>query len=222
MRSVIQPNQFRAPSFSLRPYLRIVSFKAPLFNPIVLMVPTFLLICLALLSQGLCQSAGSSSSTSNSSATAATLGAIAYISGPNGVSGRFQFSSPENSEWVNMVISMSGMLQYNRTDGFPYHVHEQPISSDGNCSSALGHFKSSETRPACQSTIPNYCQEAELSLRHGNLPGEVDIFTLRYNDNAIYLQGSNSIVGKSIVIHGANMSRIACGNLESWVPGNTA
>ncbi|KAI9617882.1 hypothetical protein H4Q26_012747 [Puccinia striiformis f. sp. tritici PST-130] len=51
-------------------------------------------------------------------ATEATLGGIARIHGNLNVSGLFQFSAPEESDWVNMVISMRGLLQFNQTDGF--------------------------------------------------------------------------------------------------------
>jgi hypothetical protein len=85
----------------------------------------------------------------------------------------------------------------------------------------------------------------EFPTRHGNLPGLVDVFTLRINDNLIDLTGPNSIIGKSIVVHGANLTRLACGesfhstslldycdsehsfifrsgNIEPWTPGAKA
>ncbi|KAA1103466.1 hypothetical protein PGT21_018702 [Puccinia graminis f. sp. tritici] len=154
-------------------------------------------------------------------ATKATQGAIVHISGKKNVSGLFQFSSPEDSEWVNMVISMRGLLQFNLTDGFAYHVHEHPVV-DGNCSTALLHYKVPTPKPSCTSEIKNYCQPAEFPTRHGNLPGLVDVFTLRINDNLIDLTGPNSIIGKSIVVHGANLTRLACGNIEPWTPGAKA
>ncbi|OAV91701.1 copper/zinc superoxide dismutase [Puccinia triticina 1-1 BBBD Race 1] len=153
--------------------------------------------------------------------TKATLGGLVYVSGNQNVSGRFQFSSPEESDWVNIVISMRGLLQFNQTEGFAYHVHEHAVV-DGNCSSALGHFKVLTPKPSCKSEVPDYCQPAELAIRHGNLPGLVDVFTLRYNDNAIELTGPNSIIGKSVVIHGANKTRLACGNIDTWTPGAKA
>ncbi|KNZ51940.1 uncharacterized protein VP01_3756g2 [Puccinia sorghi] len=149
----------------------------------------------------------------------ATQGAVAHVSGKQDVIGTFQFSSSEESDWVNIVISMRGLLQYNLTEGFAFHIHEHPVV-DNNCSSTLGHFHILNTKPSCTSQVPNYCQPGELSARHGNLPGLVDVFTERYNDNALELTGANSIIGRSIVIHGANMSRIACGSIESWIPGS--
>jgi len=155
----------------------------------------------------------------DSKSTKATQGAAAQVSGKQNVTGLFQFSSPEQSDWVNIVISMRGLLQYNRTEGFAFHIHEHAVV-DNDCSSTLGHFHVLKTKPSCTSQVANYCQPGELSLRHGNLPGLVDVFTARYNDNALELTGDDSIVGRSIVIHGANMTRVACGNIETWTPGS--
>ncbi|PLW15180.1 hypothetical protein PCANC_12860 [Puccinia coronata f. sp. avenae] len=146
-------------------------------------------------------------------------GGAARISGARDVSGLFLFSSVQGSDWVSLNITMRGLLQYNRqAEGFAFHVHEHPVVN-GDCASTLGHYKVLKTKPSCNSQVANYCQPAELALRHGNLPGNMNAFSWRLYDNAVELTGPDSIVGRSIVVHGANMSRIACGNIASWTLG---
>ena len=52
-----------------------------------------------------------------------------------------------------------------------YHIHDQPVPSNGNCTATLGHldpFIRGEI-PPCDSTQPATCQVGDLTGKHGNV-----------------------------------------------------
>ncbi|KAA1070775.1 hypothetical protein PGT21_023681 [Puccinia graminis f. sp. tritici] len=72
----------------------------------------------------------------------------------------------------------------------------------GIAQTALLHYKVPTPKPSCTSGNQKITVNQPSSQRvMGNLPGLVDVFTLRINDNLIDLTGPNSIIGKSIVVH---------------------
>ncbi|PQE27049.1 superoxide dismutase protein [Rutstroemia sp. NJR-2017a WRK4] len=97
---------------------------------------------------------------------------------------------------------------------FLYHLHDQPVPADGNCTSTLGHldpFIRGET-PACNSSLPQTCQVGDLSGKHGKITS--DPFTATYADDfASTTPGLGSFFGnRSIVVHFGNKTRITCAN----------
>lgn len=50
-----------------------------------------------------------------------------------------------------------------------YHIHNNPISSDGNCSSAGSHVDPYQRgeMPFCDASLPETCQVGDLAGKHG-------------------------------------------------------
>lgn len=95
-----------------------------------------------------------------------------------------------------------------------YHIHDQPVPSNGNCTATLAHqdpYIRGEI-PPCDPTQPQTCQVGDLSGKHGN------ITTLSYTAEYLDLyastkQGLGSFFGnRSIVVHTANTTRLNCAN----------
>jgi len=105
-----------------------------------------------------------------------------------------------------------------------YHIHESPVTSDGNCTNTGAHldpFIRGET-PGCESTLPQTCQVGDLAGKHGQITA--DPFAATYIDAfASTLPGNPAFFGnRSFVLHFANKTRISCANftvLSSTVGG---
>ncbi|KAK3383767.1 superoxide dismutase [Lasiosphaeria ovina] len=101
---------------------------------------------------------------------------------------------------------------------FIYHLHVDPVPSNGNCTATLGHldpFARGET-PACDETNPASCQVGDLSGKHGSIPAGCDTWTGLYIDPYVTtLEGLGSYFGnRSFVFHYANKTRITCASFE--------
>lgn len=162
-------------------------------------------------------------STSNiSTITQSTINALAILNGSYGISGQISFTLEQPSEDVNLKISINGLNTFNSSAQYSYHIHTNPISPDGNCSSALGHLDPLSVTDSitCDPLLPQYCQEGDLAGRHGKLLGNASTIELNYTDHYIrFWTQPFSILGRSIVIHAPNTTRLACGNITSFVDG---
>ncbi|KHN94026.1 Cu/Zn superoxide dismutase-related protein [Metarhizium album ARSEF 1941] len=103
---------------------------------------------------------------------------------------------------------------------FLYHIHVNPVPSDGNCTKTLAHldpYKRGET-PPCNASAPQTCQVGDLSGKYGEVKN--DPFVDEYLDPYSSLdEGTEAFMGnRSIVVHFANKTRITCANLER-IPG---
>ncbi|KAH9814016.1 Cu/Zn superoxide dismutase [Melampsora americana] len=151
-----------------------------------------------------------------------TLTASCLLAGSFGVSGNIRFTLANSSEEVDVKVSVNGLMALNATAQFAYHIHTNPISADGNCSSALGHLDPLQVTDGltCDPSMPQYCQEGDLAGRHGKLSGNMSTAEMEYSDNFIrFWPQPFSILGRSIVIHAPNTTRIACGNITSFIDG---
>lgn len=97
---------------------------------------------------------------------------------------------------------------------FAYHLHANPVSPDGNCSSTLGHldpFIRGEST-SCDKSIPQTCQVGDLSGKHGKITS--DPFSTAYVEEfASTFMGIGSFFGnRSLVIHDVNKTRLTCAN----------
>ncbi|KDN33046.1 hypothetical protein RSAG8_13864, partial [Rhizoctonia solani AG-8 WAC10335] len=74
----------------------------------------------------------------------------------------------------------------------------------------------------CNAAFPQYCQMGELSGKHGKLNGTTDgkIAAFEYSDAYLrFFPETHSLLGRSIVIHSSNKTRLACGNITSMLDG---
>ncbi|KAK3366441.1 superoxide dismutase, partial [Podospora didyma] len=99
---------------------------------------------------------------------------------------------------------------------FSYHIHVNPVPSDGNCTKTLGHldpFSEGEAVP-CNTAIPEKCQVGDLSGKHGPI-SVAPIFQATYDDRFIFTSQDIGAYfrNRSIVIHQNNKARITCANL---------
>ncbi|KAL8787167.1 MAG: hypothetical protein Q9213_002383 [Squamulea squamosa] len=122
-------------------------------------------------------------------------------------------TSNANGTGVNFAISVSGFPDPS-LGPFMYHIHDQPVPSNGNCTATLAHqdpYIRGEV-PPCDPTHPETCQVGDLAGKHGNVTG--DPFNTAFLD--LYLsthQGPASFFGnRSIVFHTRNATRLTCAN----------
>ena len=116
-----------------------------------------------------------------------------------------------------------------KTTNHSWHVHETSIGDDmmsqtGRCKSVGPHYNpysvylSGDYISMCNSYNQFRCEVGDLSGKHGKLEigsdtaGKMKYF---FSDMQLPLSGSQSVVGKSIVIHDANAGggRLSCGNV---------
>jgi len=107
---------------------------------------------------------------------------------------------------------------------YPYHIHTNPVGKDLNCNDALGHLDPLNVTESliCDPAFPQYCQEGDISGKTGKLNGTTTgaIPAFGFSSNyARFFPEDFSILGRSIVIHSSNLTRLACGNIISTLDG---
>lgn len=74
----------------------------------------------------------------------------------------------------------------------------------------------------CDPAFPSYCQIGDLSGKHGKLngtdSGKIESFGY-YDDYVRFYPRSHSLLGRSIVLHADNKTRLACGNITNTLDG---
>ncbi|KAL8404680.1 hypothetical protein RB594_009515 [Gaeumannomyces avenae] len=122
---------------------------------------------------------------------------------------------------------------------YEYHIHDQPVPSDGNCNGTLAHLDPYERGQEipCDKDKPETCQVGDLSGKHGKVAAP-DFEFKRYREiYASLAPGIGAFFGnRSVVIHFPNSTRFMCANFteqgfsldemgidgprfESWGPG---
>ncbi|KAI4152223.1 MAG: hypothetical protein LQ341_000744 [Variospora aurantia] len=131
-------------------------------------------------------------------------------------------TSNANGTGVNFIVNLSGFPD-SSLGPFLYHIHDQPVPANGNCTATLAH-QDSYIRgevPPCDPTQPQTCQDGDLAGKHGNIT--TSSFQTAYLD--LYLstaQGPGSFFGnRSIVIHTSNTTRLTCANFTLTSGNNT-
>ncbi|OJD38707.1 superoxide dismutase [Diplodia corticola] len=136
------------------------------------------------------------------------------------VRGSITASSVGGGQGVRFQLSISGLPV---DDGpYTYHIHDEPVPADGNCTKTLAHLDPYERGedPACDATQPQTCQVGDLAGKHGKLqaPGSSLNFA---DDYAALVPGIGAFFGnRSIVVHYPNKTRITCANFEKSSNGS--
>lgn len=119
-----------------------------------------------------------------------------------------------NSDGIGVVFKVN-LTDFPMGQGpFTYHIHVNPVPTDGNCNGTLGHldpFIRGED-VACQKSLPQTCQVGDLAGKHGKITE--DPFTASYVDDfASTTMGIGAFLGnRSFVIHNVNKTRLTCAN----------
>ncbi|KAI9226531.1 MAG: superoxide dismutase [Piptocephalis tieghemiana] len=161
----------------------------------------------------------------------------------NGIEARVTFTYNKTTKLVQMVaqaskgLELPGMTPGGNatvqplpvTEGFPFHIHTNPVGNSGNCSAAGGHWDPygvnvNQATYLCNPLDPaKTCEVGDLSGKFGKLPPTTNNGTknaqdsqVNGTDTQIVLDGERGIIGRSIVIHAINGSRIGCADI---IPG---
>ncbi|XP_062566582.1 uncharacterized protein LOC134228900 isoform X1 [Saccostrea cucullata] len=130
---------------------------------------------------------------------------------------------------TQIYVELDMMTQTGQSTDHKWHVHEKMVGMDsldstGRCSSTAGHYNPYQVdlegnyASQCSSSNPLRCEVGDVANKHGN----IDIGTSAegkqryfFTDVDLPLSGPLSIIGKSVVIHGANKGgeRMSCGNI---------
>ncbi|KAI4804957.1 hypothetical protein E4T44_06472 [Aureobasidium sp. EXF-8845] len=149
---------------------------------------------------------------------------VAYIAtlsanSKSNISGNVLALTSSDMVGVNFQIALTGLP----SEGGPflYHLHDYPVPADGNCTATGAHvdpFVRGEA-PPCDASAPATCQVGDLSGKHGKPTNET--FSATYVDKYVStIPGDGSFMGnRSIVIHFANKTRIACANFIDYTNG---
>lgn len=142
---------------------------------------------------------------------------------PPPVSGRLEFIQDTEMSLTHSLVELDGMEQFASS----YHVHEIPVQShlEFACSGAAvgAHFnpwnKDHSASPAPGTGTPDQYEAGDLSGKYGSLDGKMRIKEI-HNDTNLPMFGSQSIVGRSIVIHKKlKGERWACSSIGwGWDP----
>ena len=132
----------------------------------------------------------------------------------SGVSGVISFSQATALSPTMLRISLAGLNGL----GQQFHVHVSPTqrSSADPCGPAAtgGHFNPLNVPAgACSPATPNLCEMGDLSGKHGELLNLVTADWTKY-DSYLPLSGTNSIIGRSVVIHKPDGSRWVCADIS--------
>ncbi|KAF9109729.1 hypothetical protein BGX27_007263 [Mortierella sp. AM989] len=146
-----------------------------------------------------------------------------------GIKGSFSFvpldkSSTGAAVTIEVESGLTTKFSLLPSVGFEYHIHVNPVGSNGDCMATGGHFDPTNVGMAeCDPALPEKCQEGDLSGKHGNLKPTISgaIQKFSYVDKQLTLTGSNNIAGRSVVIHN-NGTRVACGNIVALSGTNHA
>ncbi|KAI5820782.1 superoxide dismutase [Pyronema omphalodes] len=145
---------------------------------------------------------------------------VAKFDGAKGVEGELTFVAGKGGKGVDITVTLTGFK--NETGPFGYHIHDQPVPADGNCTGTKAHldpYQRGQATP-CDNKKPETCEVGDLAGKHGKIPAPSDAesivtFNAEYNDlYASTKEGIGAFLGnRSIVIHRKDTTRLACANI---------
>ncbi|KAF3992887.1 hypothetical protein FT663_00797 [Candidozyma haemuli var. vulneris] len=126
--------------------------------------------------------------------------------------GYVSFESPHGGK-VDVQVDVTKLP----SDGGPfyYHIHEYPVPDDGDCEKVGPEFNPYHASPDCDAQPGDaYCKLGDLSGKYGKI--KATCFQTEYCDPFISLDGYSkaNIIGRSLVFHYSDMTKIACANIE--------
>ncbi|KAI9680712.1 MAG: hypothetical protein M1817_004152 [Caeruleum heppii] len=131
----------------------------------------------------------------------------------SGIRGTVSATAGENGLGVQFTINVSGFPD-SALGPFMYHLHDQPVPANGNCTATKAHLDPYERGevPLCAPGSPQTCQVGDLSGKHGNITG--GSYASTYLDlYASVKPGIGAFFGnRSIVFHTSNATRLTCAN----------
>ena len=132
----------------------------------------------------------------------------------DGVIGQIVFEQLSPFSPTVVKIKLSG-LSFKAED---YHVHEFPVDETiqgrSKCTAAGGHFNPTNiTRNSSSPTTLDAYEIGDLSGKSSLVLTGINKLDYRYMDPYLPLFGTDSIVGRSIVIHDVNGDRWLCANI---------
>ena len=134
--------------------------------------------------------------------------------------GRVLFLHPEHDDATGLVVYVSAhaLDPYQK---YTYHIHENPVM-DGVCESAGAHLdpfhvNTPNTTYHCNPQQPQLtCELGDLAGKHGPLVSDrYGQARKRMHEECLDWIGEEGVVGRSVVLHDANNTRIACGNIHA-------
>lgn len=142
---------------------------------------------------------------------------------PNGGNVQGSIAATANPDGIGIWFKVRFSNLPKEGGPFTYHIHVDPVPSDGNCTKTLAHldpFLRGED-PVCDSNFPQTCQVGDLSGKHGKITS--DPFEVSYYDQfASTAGGIGAFFGnRSFVVHYPNKTRISCANF-ALVDGSSA
>lgn len=125
------------------------------------------------------------------------------------IHGKVQFSVAANGTAL-VTVDLEGLPEASKGP-FPYHIHEKPVPSDGNCTGTGAHLNPYGGVPA--SKTPQGKEVGDLAGRHGNLTTGDN--HLEYADSYISLNPEDKAYfgGLSVVVHDRDNKRLTCANI---------
>ncbi|KXN65761.1 Cu,Zn superoxide dismutase-like protein, partial [Conidiobolus coronatus NRRL 28638] len=102
---------------------------------------------------------------------------------------------------------------------YSWHIHEKPVDDSGDCGSTGGHFDPAGFNPGGNSADYkcdpdnkyDTCEVGDLSGKYGKVhPGQL---AYKFSDEDVLLNGENGIIGRSVVMHLGDKTRIVCANI---------
>jgi Cu/Zn superoxide dismutase len=147
----------------------------------------------------------------------------------HGVMGTVSFSQDNKSTFTTVNVSLVGVSNGPNK----YHIHRYPILTADGCGQAAGHYNPDRypfhrtktfTKTYISIANPGLCNSSMTEAQKvtacevGDLSGKFGLLTssnamATYSDGNLPLFGAKSIVGRSIVIHASDGSRLACASI---------
>eukprot|EP00062_Callorhinchus_milii_P017880 gi/632970740/ref/XP_007901815.1/ PREDICTED: uncharacterized protein LOC103185229 isoform X1 [Callorhinchus milii] len=146
---------------------------------------------------------------------------VSAVIGMKGVKGYLNFSQISPFDPTIFTIFLTNLNKLAKA----YHVHNFPVPQQRTAKDMLcsndnlgGHWNpfgldtSSTSYPKFPNGTHDHYEVGDLSGRHGSL-ADMNEFEKTFKDWNLPLFGTNSIVGRSVVIHHPNSSRWLCGSI---------